>query len=76
VGFSRNGGEAEAITIVGIDEVDPGRRRVSWVSPIAKALIKSRQGDLLSLRTPQGVDELEILDVDYAWFAKEYGDVA
>jgi len=31
---------------------------------------------LLSLRTPQGVDELEILDVDYAWFAKEYGDVA
>ena len=76
VEFSRNGGEAEAITIVGIDEVDPGRRRVSWVSPIAKALIKSRLGDLLSLRTPQGVDELEILDIDYAWFAKEFGDPA
>ena len=75
VEFSRNGAQAEAITIVGIDEVDPSRRRVSLVSPIAKALIKSRLGDLLSLRTPHGVDELEILDVDYAWFAKENGDL-
>ena len=72
--FLRNGTVPEEITIVGIDEVDPVRRRVSWVSPIAKAVIKSRVGDLLSLRTPQGLDELEILSVDYAWFAKEHAE--
>jgi transcription elongation factor GreB len=69
--FLRNGTVHEEITIVGIDEVDPGRRRVSWVSPIAKTVIKSSVGDVLLLRTPLGLDELEILSVDYAWFAKE-----
>lgn len=66
--FLRNGSLREEITIVGIDEVDPGRRRVSWVSPIARTVIKSRVGDIVSLRTPQGLDELEIVSVDYTWF--------
>jgi transcription elongation factor GreB len=56
---------AETVTIVGIDEVDPARRRVSWISPIARALIKSREGDQVRLRTPAGVDELEIVEVRY-----------
>lgn len=56
----------ETITIVGIDEVDPPRRRVSWISPIARALMKAREGDLVTLRTPAGVDELEVLTIRYA----------
>jgi len=67
VEFDRNGLSKEEITIVGIDEVDPSRRRVSWISPIARSVIKSRVGDVLSLKTPNGFDELEILSVDYAW---------
>ena len=65
VTYLRNGESEETVTIVGIDEVDPAAGRVSWISPVAKALIKAREGDLLSLRTPQGVDELEVLAIRY-----------
>ena len=58
-------GEERSISIVGVDEVDSARGRVSWISPIAKALLKARAGDLVMLRTPAGPDELEILDVRY-----------
>lgn len=61
---SRSGKERE-VTIVGIDEVDTARGRVSWISPIAKALIKAREGDTIALRTPAGEEELEILEVRY-----------
>ena len=62
----RSGQSGErSVTIVGLDEVDPSRGRVSWISPIAKALIKAREGDLVALRTPGGVEELEILEVKY-----------
>jgi len=61
---SRSGGERE-VTIVGADEVDPARGRVSWVSPVARALLKARAGEVVTLRTPAGEDELEILDVHY-----------
>jgi transcription elongation factor GreB len=53
------------ITIVGIDETDTAKGRVSWISPIAKALIKARAGDTVTLRTPGGPEQLEILDVRY-----------
>lgn len=53
------------VTIVGVDEVDPSHGRVSWVSPIAKALIKAREGDSVTLRTPAGEEKLEILEVTY-----------
>ncbi|MGQ0511374.1 MAG: transcription elongation factor GreB [Betaproteobacteria bacterium] len=53
------------VTIVGADEADPGRGRVSWHSPIARALIKAREGDTVTLRSPAGDEELEILDVRY-----------
>jgi transcription elongation factor GreB len=65
VTYLRNQLSEETVTIVGVDEVDPAAGRVSWVSPVAKALIKAREGDSVSLRTPQGVDELEILTVAY-----------
>ncbi|HEX2651961.1 MAG TPA: transcription elongation factor GreB [Burkholderiales bacterium] len=58
-------GKTRKITIVGTDEVDPARGRVSWVSPVAKALLKSREGDTVTLRTPAGEERLEILEVRY-----------
>lgn len=61
---SKSGGE-RTVTIVGIDEVDPARGRVSWISPIAKALLKARAGDVAMLRSPSGNEELEILRVRY-----------
>ena len=65
VAYLRNGEAEETVTIVGVDEVDPLAGRVSWVSPVARALLKAREGDVVSLRTPAGVDELEIVSVDY-----------
>jgi transcription elongation factor GreB len=53
------------VTIVGVDEVDPAHGNVSWVSPIAKALIKAREGDVVTLRSPAGEEQLEILEVTY-----------
>ena len=58
-------GGAREVTIVGLDEVDPARGRVSWISPIARALLKARIGDVVSLAAPGGGEKLEILDVRY-----------
>jgi len=55
----------KTVTIVGVDEVDPANGRVSWISPIAKALLKAREGDTVTLRTPAGEERLEILEVTY-----------
>ncbi len=65
VTYLRNGEREETVTIVGIDEVEPLEGLVSWISPVAKALIRAREGDTVSLRTPAGVDELEIVEVRY-----------
>jgi transcription elongation factor GreB len=61
----RTAAESREITILGLDEVDPPRGIVSWVSPIAKALIKAREGDIVMLRTPAGEEKVEILEVSY-----------
>jgi transcription elongation factor GreB len=61
----KGGSGEKTVTIVGVDEVDPARGRVSWVSPIAKALIKAREGDTVTLRSPAGEERLEILEVSY-----------
>lgn len=63
--FKNKKGKERTITILGIDEVDPAKGRVSWISPVAKALLKAREGDRVTLRTPGGVEELEILEVRY-----------
>jgi transcription elongation factor GreB len=65
VRYTDGAGREQEITIVGIDEVDPVRGRVSWISPIARALTKAREGDTVPLRTPAGLETLEILDVRY-----------
>jgi len=58
-------GEERTLTIVGVDETDTAKRRVSWISPVAKALLKARAGDKVELKTPGGTETLEILDVRY-----------
>jgi transcription elongation factor GreB len=65
---SRDGLE-RTISIVGVDEIDTARGYVSWVSPIARALIKAREGDIVTLKTPGGAEELEILTVRYEQLA-------
>jgi transcription elongation factor GreB len=65
VTYSVNGGPTEEVTIVGVDEVDPGARRVSWISPIARALLKARAGDAVQLRVPAGTETIEVIDVRY-----------
>ena len=65
VTYANRAGEETTITIVGMDEVDLDTNRVSWISPIAKALIKAREGDTVPLRTPAGVEQIEILEVRY-----------
>jgi len=58
-------GAEQTITIVGLDEVDLARGRVSWISPVAAALIKHSAGDIVTLRTPAGPRQIEIMNVRY-----------
>jgi len=57
--------EENTITILGVDEFDSLKGEVSWVSPIARALIKAREGDEVKLQTPAGTQLIEILEVEY-----------
>ena len=53
------------VTILGVDEADNARQQISWVSPVARALLKAREGDEVALQTPAGARSLEILSVRY-----------
>ncbi|BEI37484.1 transcription elongation factor GreB [Polynucleobacter sp. HIN7] len=63
--YSDNDGVDTQVRIVGIDEVDLEKGYVSWISPIAKALIKAKVGDTVRIQTPAGAKEIDILDVRY-----------
>jgi transcription elongation factor GreB len=58
-------GNTKTITILGIDEADSLNRQVSWVSPVARALLKSSVGDVVRLQTPAGIQEIEVIQVSY-----------
>jgi transcription elongation factor GreB len=58
-------GEQREVTIVGVDELDAGDARVSWRSPLARALLTSQVGDTVTLRAPRGPERLEIVSVRY-----------
>ena len=58
-------GLERTVTILGVDEADSAKGEVSWVSPIARTLLKARQGDLLQLVTPAQVTEIEVMRVTY-----------
>jgi len=65
VRYANGSGEERTVSIVGADEVDLDRNHISWVSPLARALMKHGPGDRVVLHAPGGSDELEILDVRY-----------
>jgi transcription elongation factor GreB len=65
VTYANARGDERTITIKGIDEADSLRGEVSWISPIARALLKAREGDEVQLVTPAGVERIEVLAVRY-----------
>ena len=65
VTYANQKGEEKTVSIVGVDEIDTSRGYISWVSPLARALIKAREGDVVTLHAPGGTEELEILEVRY-----------
>lgn len=65
VTYVDDGGVERTVTILGIDEANSALGQVSWISPVARALLKSRIGDEVSLVTPQGLQLLEVLRVEY-----------
>ena len=71
VTYAGSDGAEKTVTIVGIDEVDPERGRVSWISPVARALLKAHEGDIVELRTPSGIEPIEIVEIRYAAAAPE-----
>jgi len=66
----RNGRDEErTVSIVGVDEIDTTRGYISWVSPMARALLKAREGDTVTLNTPGGMEDLDVLHVRYEQLA-------
>jgi transcription elongation factor GreB len=54
-----------SVTILGVDEADTAKGQISWVSPVARALLKAREGDVVKLQLPDGMQSLEVLSVSY-----------
>lgn len=67
VTYADAAGQEKTVTILGIDEADSAQGQVSWVSPIARALLKARDGDTVRLVTPTGVRDIEVLSVEYSF---------
>lgn len=65
VGVRSGDGTTRRIAIVGIDETDTARGYISWISPMARALMRAREGDTVTLHTPAGPEDLEVLEVAY-----------
>ena len=65
VRYANAAGDEREVSIVGIDEVDLERHHISWISPLAKALMKANPGDQVTLHAPAGAEQLEVLDVSY-----------
>jgi len=57
--------KVHTVILVGVDEADLKQGKISWISPLAKALLKSRAGDMVELRAPSGIEMIEVLAVSY-----------
>ena len=58
-------GEEQAWQIVGVDEADAAHGRISWISPLARAVLKAKVGDVVRFQSPAGMREIEVVDVQY-----------
>ena len=65
VTYADRKGTEKTVTIVGIDEADLDHGQVSWISPVARALMKAREGDVVELRTPAGIEPIEVIEIRY-----------
>ena len=65
VTYADDAGRSTTITILGVDEADSAQGQISWIAPVARALIKARVGDVVRLAMPGGAQELEVLAVEY-----------
>ena len=65
VTYADDRGLEQTVTILGIDEADSAQNQVSWISPIARALLKARVGDEVKLATPGGLKDIEVVEVSY-----------
>ena len=65
VTYAREDGTEHTVMIVGVDEADLSTGKISWISPVAKALIKSKVGDAIELRTPAGIETIEVINIYY-----------
>jgi len=66
VTYLREDESCHTVTLVGVDEADLAARKISWLSPVAKALMRAQAGDSVELHTPAGAETLEIVSVTYA----------
>ena len=58
-------GDSKTVRIVGIDEARSELGEISWISPVARALLKAEEGDVVEVRTPKGVERLELVRIEY-----------
>jgi transcription elongation factor GreB len=65
VTYARADDSEVTVTIVGIDEADMARGRISWITPVSRALLGRQVGDVVTLRTPQGTEAIELLAIRY-----------
>ncbi|MBI3420272.1 MAG: transcription elongation factor GreB, partial [Proteobacteria bacterium] len=65
VTYARENGEARTVTLVGVDEADLAEGKISWISPLAHALLKAGVGDAVKLYTPAGVETIEVVSIRY-----------
>lgn len=65
VTYANSKGAEKTITIVGIDEADLAQGKISWIAPIARALMKATEGDVVQLRVPGGMEQLEVIEITY-----------
>ncbi len=72
VTYEEMGGLQRTVTILGIDEADNLRQQVTWVSPVARALLRMQVGDVVRLTSPSGIQDIEIIRVDYPKAAQSH----
>lgn len=65
VTYARDDGSEHTVTLVGLDEADAAQDKISWQAPLAKALLKAKAGDTVTLRTPAGQEQIEVLSIRY-----------
>ncbi len=66
VTYADSSDRERTVRLVGVDEVRSEQGEISWVSPVARALLKAREGDAVAVRTPRGVEEIEVVAISYS----------